>query len=444
MTYREALKYLDSFVNFEKSDGYNYKQSFKLERMKRLAALLGGPQRSTRSIHIAGSKGKGSTASYVHSILGGAGFKAGLYTSPHLVSFRERIRIGGRLISEEDMSRILSDIKETIDFHMKDEMPTFFEVYTAIAYLYFKEKNVDFAVYEVGLGGRLDATNVIEPLVCAITPISYEHTDKLGDTLSEIAAEKCGIIKDNTICVSAPQEEEALKVIEDICKARKARLILIGRDIKFKELASDENSNTFGVSGAFREYEGLKTSLIGPHQIVNAATAIGIIEALRLRNVVIPEEAVRSGINDAKWPGRLEVIDRRPFILLDGAHNKASASILAEAVKKIFKYKNLILVLGVSKDKDVKGILEELIPISDSVVLTKSKMVERAMEPAKIKEEILNMEHSIKDIILTCNTEEALSRALSLACPEDLVLITGSLFIVGEVKEHYQRCVNIV
>ncbi|MDP3730227.1 MAG: folylpolyglutamate synthase/dihydrofolate synthase family protein [Candidatus Omnitrophota bacterium] len=442
MTYREALKYLDSFVNFEKSDGYDYRASFKLERMKRFAALLGDPQESVRSIHIAGSKGKGSTASYVHSILGAAGFKTGLYTSPHLVSFRERIRIGDELVSEDDLARILARIKDVVESSMKDRQPTFFEIYTALAYIYFEEKKADFAVYEAGLGGRLDATNLVEPLVSAITPLSYEHTDKLGDTLTEIAIEKCGIIKTGGVSVSAPQEEEALKVIEDTCRERKTRLIIIGRDIKFKGSASDEDSSTFDVSGPCGEYKNLKTSLIGAHQVVNAATAIGIVEALRLQNVIIPERAVRCGIRHAKWPGRLEVIDREPFVLLDGAHNKASARILIEAVKKIFKYRRLVLVLGVSKDKDVKGILEELLPEAGAVILTKSKVSSRALDPVEIREKILNTKHDIKDVILTHNTEEALNTALTMACPEDLVLITGSLFIVGEAKEHYQKCEN--
>lgn len=437
MTYREALEYLDSFVNFEKSGGYNYKQSFKLERMKRLAALLGDPQKYVRAIHIAGSKGKGSTASYVHSMLVSAGFKAGLYTSPHLVSFRERIKIGAKLISEEDISRILGRIKNTVESSMKNCRPTFFEIYTALAHIYFKEKKADFAVYETGLGGRLDATNLVEPLVSAITPLSYEHTDKLGDTLEEIAAEKCGIIKSGSVCVCAPQESRALKVIKDTCKDRGVRLILIGRDIKFKALASDENSSAFAISGSFGEHKSLKTSLIGFHQIANAATAIGIIGALRTRDIAVPDDAVRNGIRDAKWPGRLEIIGKRPFILLDGAHNKASARILVEAVKKIFKYDKLILVLGISKDKDVKGILGELLPETETVVLTKSKVSGRALDPMKIKEEIMDMKHSIKDITLTYNTQDALNRALSSARPADLILITGSLFVVGEIKEHY-------
>jgi dihydrofolate synthase/folylpolyglutamate synthase len=444
MTYQEALKYLDSFINFEKLDRYNYKNSFKLERMKRLAALLGDPQKSVRSIHIAGSKGKGSTASYVQSMLMAAGFKTGLYTSPHLISFRERIRVDNELISEEGIARILGRVKEIVETSMKEERPTFFEIYTALAYIYFKEKNVDFAVYEVGLGGRLDATNLIEPLVSAITPISYEHTDKLGNTLEEIAAEKCGIIKRGSICVSAPQESLALKTIEDICRDREARLILVGRDIKFKESASDENSNIFDLSGLFKERKGLKTSLIGSHQVINAAVAIGIIEAFGIKGIAISEKAIRDGIRDSKWPGRLEVVGKKPFVLLDGAHNRASAGTLIAAVKKIFKYKRLILVLGVSKDKDVRGMLAELLPAASKIVLTKSKVANRALDPSKMREEISAMGHDAKDVVLTSDTGEALDRALSMADSEDLVLITGSLFIVGEIKEHYQRCANII
>jgi dihydrofolate synthase/folylpolyglutamate synthase len=444
MTYREALDYLDSFINFEKSDGYDYRASFKLERMKRLAALLGNPQNYTRSIHIAGSKGKGSTASYVHSILVSTGFRTGLYTSPHLVSFCERIRVGYDLIGEEDLARIMGRIKTAVESSMKDNRPTFFEIYTALAFSYFKEKKVDFAVYEVGLGGRLDATNIIKPLVCAITPLSYEHTDKLGNTLTEIAVEKCGIIKNNAICVSAPQEDEALKVIEDICAQRNSSLILAGRDIRFKELESGERASIFDVRGMTKEYTRLETSLIGSHQMINAVTAIGVIEALRMRNVVVPDEAVRDGIMRARWPGRLEVIGRRPFVILDGAHNRASGRILIEAVKKIFKYGKLILVLGVSKDKDVKGILGELLPEAGPVILTKSKVLNRALEPARIKEDILATGRGPEDVIITHNTEEALDKALAMAGHEDLVLITGSLYIVGEVKEHYQGCVNTI
>ncbi|MFA6078605.1 MAG: Mur ligase family protein, partial [Candidatus Omnitrophota bacterium] len=228
MTYTEALHYLDSFINYEKQDAYDYRSSLDLERVKRFIRLLGDPHKGIKSIHIAGSKGKGSTAAFVHSILKEAGLRTGLYTSPHLISFRERIRINDTLISEDDIAKLSGKLKNVIDGMEKEDIPSFFEVYTALCHMYFKEQKVDIAVYEVGMGGRLDATNVIDPLVSAITPVSYEHTQKLGPTLSRIAMEKGGIIKENTVCVSAPQEEEALNSINEICVGKSAKLVLVG------------------------------------------------------------------------------------------------------------------------------------------------------------------------------------------------------------------------
>ena len=444
MTYEEAINYLDSFTNYEKVDSYNYKSSLKLDRMRRLAALLGDPQKAIPAIHVAGTKGKGSTSVYIYSILRCANFRVGLYTSPHLISFRERIRINDSLISEDDLARILDKIKKTVGSLMEDDKPSFFEVYTMLAYLYFKEKKIDFAVYEVGLGGRLDATNIIEPLVCVITPLSYEHTDKLGSTLKEIAAEKCGIIKDNSICVSAPQQEEARKLIEDTCRIRHSRLISVGKDINFEPLNLDDKETVFAVSGIYGNYSRLSSKLIGSHQMINATTAIGAVEALKERGIKIPADAVRKGIEDARWEGRLEIVGRKPIIVLDGAQNRASAQVLAEAIKKIFTYRKLILVLGVSKDKDVSGILEELLPICDLLILTKSRVVSRAMEPIKIKEAIAGVKHGVKDIILTTGVEDALDKAVSLAGKDDLILVTGSLFVVGEVKESLSGCLKAV
>lgn len=442
MTYPEALKYLDSFVNYENKNGYNYKRSFNLDRMKRLSALLGNPQKGIRSIHIAGSKGKGSTSAFVQSILRNANFNVGLYTSPHLSSFTERIRINDSLISHDDVAGLLERVKIAVD-KMKGDRPSFFEVYTAIAYLYFKTRKVDFAVYEVGLGGRLDATNVVEPMVCAITPISYEHTDKLGDTLEEIALEKAGIIKYDSMCVVSPQKKEAFDAIEKHAREKRSKLILVGPshvkrgphifDVSFDGISARPDEQVFNVSGLAAEYSQLKTRLLGEHQISNAATAIGVAEALRFFGIIIPSEAIRLGVERTVWAGRMEVVNRRPYIILDGAQNKASANALAKAVKKIFKYKRLILVLGVSKDKDIKGMLTELLPISDSVVLTKSKVVGRAMEPGEI-------EKSIKEkagVVLTSNVSEAVNTAVSLAGPNDLILVTGSLFVVGEARENF-------
>ncbi|MFA6142920.1 MAG: folylpolyglutamate synthase/dihydrofolate synthase family protein [Candidatus Omnitrophota bacterium] len=429
MTYPEAAQYLESFVNYEKKDKYDYNKSFNIDKIKKIASLLGNPQDATNAIHIAGTKGKGSTSAFIYSILKAAGFRVGLYTSPHLVSFRERIRINDTLISEEDVAKFLGDIKKVLDAS-GDDSPSLFEVYTALAYLYFREKKVDFAVYETGMGGRFDATNIVNSLVSCITPISYDHMDKLGDTLGLIAGEKAAIIKERGICVSAPQEGEALDIIKKVCVEKNARLILAGNDIKFKELYSSCDKEVFSVFGHDDEYPMLISKLLGRHQVVNAATAIGVIEALRFHGIVVPPDCVARGVESCRWPGRLEVVARSPLIVLDGAQNKASAFALADAVKRLFKYKNLILVLGVSKDKDLKGILGELLPISNSIVLTKSKIVERALEPAKMMEFVEN-----QDVFLTSSTEEALSKAMELAKPNDLILITGSLFVVGEARE---------
>ena len=439
MTYQEALQYLNRFINYEKKNSYDYNLCFKLDRMKRLCSLLGDPQKEVKSIHVAGTKGKGSTSAIIQSILKSSGFKAGLYTSPHLVSFRERIRINDNLISKEDVGGIIGTIKEAVD-EMGGEKPSFFEIYTALAYLYFKRENVDFAVYETGLGGRLDATNVIDPLACAITPISYEHTHILGDALAKIAYEKAGIIKRGGICVSAPQEEEALSVIESVCKEREAELVLVGRDIKLKELTANDEEEVFDVSALFGKYDNLHMKLLGFHQVVNAGVAIGVIEALRLSGVSVGKDAIRKGIESVRWPGRLEVLRRRsPRIILDGAQNKASADILARSVKRLFKYRKLILVIGVSKDKDIKGILKELVPVSDMIILTKSEIAERAMDPALISGLITP---ESKAVGVTQNVKDALDKALQKASPSDLVLVTGSLFVVGEarkilVKEQY-------
>jgi len=446
MTYPDALRYLESFINYEKLDSYDYNRSFKLERMKRLAALFGNPHERIRSIHVAGTKGKGSTAAFIQAILKASSYKVGLYTSPHLVSFRERIRINDDLIPEDDIARILAGMKPVLDMFPAHDMPTFFEVYTLLAYLYFKENRIDFAVYETGLGGRLDATNIITPLACAITPISYEHTQKLGHTLTEIATEKCGIIKRGVPCVSAPQEREALDVIEESCAERRARLVVVGRDILFEEVRCDAQGVVFNVHGRCGEYPNLVSHLLGSHQMVNAATAIGIAESLRSRDIVIAPDAIRSGIEEARWDGRLEIVKEHPYVVLDGAQNRASARTLALALKKIFPSKRIVSVLGVSKDKDIVGILDELAPISDSFVLTKAKIAERALDPSSIKNSMDRIETAqCKEAVVTETVAQALDQALKKATDDTVVLVTGSLFVVGEARAYItddRRCKN--
>ncbi len=424
MDYREALQYLDSFINYEKVSSFNYEESLQLDRMRRLAEALGNPQDRLRCIHITGTKGKGSTSAMAASILKEAGFKVGLYTSPHLVSFRERIRINDELISEEELSGLIERVKAVTDYmdSNSDDFPTFFEVYTTIAFLYFEQKKADLCVLEVGMGGRLDATNIIEkPLCCGITQISYEHTQKLGSTLPEIAREKSGIIKKDAICVSSGQAGAAAEVIRKTCKEKNNRLFEVGRDIIFKK----EDRQVFSVKGLFGEYPFLKIGLLGDHQFMNAATALGLIESLRFYDIMINADAVRLGLKNAVWPGRMQVLRKLPYVVLDGAQNRASAFALAKAVKEYFEYDKLILVLGISNDKDIKGICEELGPVSDKVILTRAKLP-RAEEPEAIKK-------FFSEAKTTGSVREAMDLAERIAGPKDLILVTGSFFVLGEM-----------
>ena len=474
MTYPEAIKYLESFINYEKIPQWPYKEFLKLERIKGFLKAIGDPQVSLKCLHIAGTKGKGSTCAFLTYILREAGYSVGLYTSPHLSDFRERIRIlrcqsplASRrckkdfegMISKSALAELVQRLKPVIEEYNKDskyEPLSFFEVYTALAFVYFKEKKVDFAVLETGLGGRLDATNVVKPLVCAITSLSYEHTQKLGNTLREIATEKAGIIKVSPlspacpagrrypvsplIVISAPQEKEAIKVIRNKCKYVGAKLYEAGKDITlskakhgFTPLESSvplqRNFLTgFTVKGLFGKYPNLKIKLLGDHQLINATVAIGLIEALRNYNIKVSVDSIRKGLYNTVWPGRCEVISKKPLLVLDGAQNVASAGALKEAVEDNFKYKRLILVLGISSDKDIPGICNQLYDLADAVILTK------ANNPRATKPEVLAGYFNGKDTHITTNVNEAKALASRIAQKEDLILVTGSLFVVGEFR----------
>ena len=359
MTYSAIIRYLNSCVNYEKNTSYSYKETLKLERIQDFLAAIGNPQKFLRVIHVAGTKGKGSTCAFVANILREAGFSVGLYTSPHLNDFRERIRIllpvGSRkrivkdfegMISRKELSCLVAELKPEIkqyNRYSKYGPLSFFEVYTAIAFLYFKRKKVDFVVLETGMGGRLDATNAADSLVSGITPVSFEHVQKLGKTLTKIANEKAGIIKNNTTIVfSAAQDKKVRKVIYQRCKRYQASLYEVGRQIRYLK-----GKNSLEIKGLRKNYKNLRLNLLGEHQIANASLAVGLVEGLSFYGFNIGDQAIRKGLYNTTWPGRCEVIAKEPLVVLDGAQNLASAGVLKSTVENIFKYKKLVPVFCV-------------------------------------------------------------------------------------------------
>lgn len=428
MNYKEALEYLNSFIDYEKT-GFTSLEPFKLDRMRYLAGAFGNPENSFRSIHVAGTKGKGSITSFIGSILKESGFSVGVYTSPHLSDPRERIKINGNFMMKSEFSFYVSQIKSKLGMLDLNFSPTFFEIYTLLAFNYFRDKKIDFGIIEVGLGGRLDATNIINSEISVISPISYDHMNILGEDLEKIAYEKSGIIKKESIVLSAPQEERALRVIEEKAASLGAKLILVGEDILFKELYHNKEKEVFSVYGPFEKYEHCKASLIGQHQVVNAACAVGVADILRDKGERVTEEAIKKGLKNAKNPARCEIVSRDPLMLLDGAQNKESAKALKKTIKRNFNRKNISLILGMSKDKDVEGLVDELSPLASKVFLTKAK-IDRALEPKNIKKFING-----KKVILTDSVEEALEKVTTFSQKKDLIVICGSFFVVGEARE---------
>ena len=428
-----ALDFIYSFIDYEKQRDPHIKTVWDLRRVDALLARLGNPHLKAKTVHIAGSKGKGSTAVMTASVLTAAGYKTGLYTSPHLHLFNERIRVDDKLISNDEIVELVAKIKPEVEAVNEEALYgrlTTFEVTTVLGFCYFAQNKADFQVIEVGLGGRLDATSVVNPDVCVITPISYEHTDILGNTLTAIAGEKAGIIKAGSVVVSAPQPDEADAVFTTTCAKLRAKLIRVGKDITFQRTRFDDLRQSLIVHGRLREYE-FTIPLLGQYQLSNAATAIGALEVLIEKGADIPPQAVLQGMQNVNWEGRLQVLNRHPLVIADGAHNQDSAQKLRQSLQQYFKYDKAVLVIGMSSDKDLPGIVAELAPAFSQVIVTRS-MHPRAMAVAPIAAEF--NKHGIT-ALQTDDIAEAMPLALSLAGENDMICVTGSLFIAAGAIE---------
>jgi dihydrofolate synthase/folylpolyglutamate synthase len=437
LSYEAAIDYIYAFTDYEKKTGYLYApENFDLGRIERLLALLGSPHQKLRTVHIAGSKGKGSTSSMVASIMEVAGHRVGLFTSPHLHTFRERIRIGGQPIAPGEVARLIEEIRPNAD---QVTGITTFEVITIMALLYFHQREVDIAVLEVGLGGRLDATNVVTPDVSIITSLSYDHTDLLGDTLAEIAGEKAGIIKSRVPVVSSPQPQEALEVIEMTCQQKDAPLTLVGQDWTSTRKTFNLDGQHFQVcsrSGddvlpGARACLDLWIPLLGEHQIVNATTAVAAIMELRELGWETSDADIAGGLHQLRWPGRLEILSREPMIVVDSAHNADSARKLIVSLKEHFKNRPILLIFGASSDKDIEGMLREFIPNTKRIIFTQSDHP-RAADPKQLHAQAMALDGP-GDV--TENTQEALERALELAGPFDVICGAGSVFVTAALRE---------
>jgi dihydrofolate synthase/folylpolyglutamate synthase len=460
LNYQSALEYLYGLTDYEKERIARYDpDTLDLTRVRRVLARLGDPQTRFPAIHIAGTKGKGSVAAMCAAALQAGGLQTGLYTSPHLHTFRERIRIDAKPISEEALVALEQECRPAFD--TEPELTTF-EAITALAFVYFAQSQVDFAVIEVGLGGRLDATNVITPEVSVITSLSYDHTYLLGDTLADIAREKAGIVKPGVPVVTAPQDGEALSVIERICAERGAPLTVIGRDWRWQLSAAAPDQSPFRLDGQSFELrhpndpsplEGKYTiPLLGRHQVNNAAVAIAALELVRQDGIALSIEHIHEGLASTRWPGRFEILHRDPPVIVDCAHNADSASKLAAALAEWFPDLRWTFVLGASRDKDVAGILRALAPLTGRLVTTKSSHA-RAMSGTKIADlaaDILpEAGLSQAEVHITDNLTQALRIALDgdfpsngpSALTEPLkinprgpVCITGSIFAVADAR----------
>ena len=432
MNYDEALEWLFNVRRFGPER--------TLGPTRHLLKLMENPQDKFKTIHIGGSNGKGSTSAMTASLLQASGYKVGLYTSPHLEDFRERIKVNDQLISRDDLTRLLNDVRTHFDEMLDYPKPMplrFFDIVTAVCFQYFLEQGVDYGVIEVGLGGRLDATNVLSPLVTVITNIGYEHVNILGPTLEDIAYEKGGIIKPCTPLVTAEITDKILAVFERLAKDLRAPIINAQTESTIEKLGISPDGQTFNLKTTKGEHLGLTIPLFGAHQLTNAATAVTTVETLN--DSKINPESIRRGVREVTWPGRLEVISVDPLIVLDCAKDAEATEAVRETIQVDFEYDRIVAVVSISSDKNIEGMIDNVAQVAEHFIITKHSVTGRAAPPEVIIKEILK---AGKTYEVKVEQSEAFDRALELAHEGFMVLVIGSVFLAGDARAYLAPRLN--
>jgi len=437
-TFRSAVNFLNSLTNFERAVRVHYNETnFGLTRMKRLMSALGNPHTSYKTVHIAGTKGKGSTATMLAAMLEGCGLKVGLYTSPHILNIRERIAVNREMIPENEFARAVNAVaKASVENRVGE--PTYFEVMTAAAFLYFEKKEVDIAVVETGLGGRLDATNIVQPEVVGLTSISYDHISQLGRDLVSITREKAGVMKTGAPVISAPQRPEVRKTLAETAKEVNAPLRFSNEGVdfsyRFEFSRSAGRHARICLTTPTSRFEHLEVPLYGEHQAVNCSLALCLADVLKSKGLPIDDQLAMAGLSEVELPGRMQMISEEPQILVDGAHNAASINALMRAIGQHITYDSMIVIFGCHKDKDVSGMIRQIQLGADKIIFT-SIGTPRSCDPAELAAEYT--EHSGKMAQVADSLDDAIRIALSAGTREDLICITGSFYLVAQAIQNH-------
>ena len=436
-TYEQAMQYLFTATDYEKQQRLRYNvTTFDLKRITNLLKQLGNPHKKTKCVHIAGTKGKGSTAAMLAKMMEANGYRVGLYTSPHVTSLHERIVVSSEMITRKEFLGLLNRVHPVLETYSDDDRPTFFEILTAIAFLHFADHEVDLAIVETGLGGRLDSTNVIMPKVIGITSISLDHQNLLGATLDSITKEKAGVIKKGIPVVTVEQDPTAMKILKKQASSLKAPFIVTGRDVDFSyrfESSREHGPHTrICLTTPTSRFEHLRVPLPGDHQAINCGLALAMLDRLKSQGYTIDDEKAVTGLDGLSLIGRMEMLYHDPRILVDAAHNAASIRALIQAIGQHVPYDSLVFVFGCNADKDVRGMLEQLQYGADKVIFTRSNSP-KAVFPSDLAEMYTEICGKMCQTAMTLR--EALRIAHSAVTREDLICVTGSFYLVGQARD---------